>query len=187
MLAARFWEGRDVIRNTRLGHATRVAGLLLAVLVAAGCASAAPTATTARLATATAASGNGMNISGAQAMPIQSNGNAVTVVATILNETGQDDRLTGGSSPGAALVALYGTCACTPEPTDPETGLVGKSRMPSWLIRQGETIQLRAGDGELIVSGLPKPLAAGQALEVTFDFTHAAPVTVTVPVVASIE
>ena len=59
-----------MIRNTRLGHATRVAGLLLAVLVAAGCASTAPTATTARLATATAASGNGMNISGAQAMPI---------------------------------------------------------------------------------------------------------------------
>ncbi len=59
--------------------------------------------------------------------------------------------------------------------------------MPWWLIKQGETIQLRAGDGELIVSGLPQPLAAGQTVEVTFDFTYAAPVTVTVPVVASIQ
>jgi copper(I)-binding protein len=161
---------------------------MLIVLVAAGCASAAPTVTTPPLSTSPAASGNGMNISGAQAAPIQSNGNAVIVVATIRNETAQDDKLTGGSSPGAALVALYATCACSsPEPTDPETGLVGKSRMPWWLIKQGETIQLRVGDGELIVSGLPKPLAAGQTLEVTFDFTNAAPVTVTVPVVASIQ
>jgi copper(I)-binding protein len=165
----------------------RAAGLMLAVLVAAGCASAAPTVTTPPLTTKTAASGNGMNISGAQAMPIQSNGNAVIVVATIRNETAQDDRLTGGSSPGAALVALYATCGCSPAPTDPETGIVGRSRMPWWLIKQGETIQLRAGDGELIVSGLPQPLAAGQTVEVTFDFTYAAPVTVTVPVVASIQ
>ncbi len=48
----------------------RAAGLMLAVLVAAGCASAAPTVTTPPLTTKTAASGNGMNISGAQAMPI---------------------------------------------------------------------------------------------------------------------
>ncbi len=163
------------------------AGLMFVVLVAAGCASAAPTGATPHL-TTPAASGTGMKISGAQAMPIQSNGNAVTVVATIRNETGQDDRLTGGSSPGAALVALYATCGCWPVSTDPETGLVGKSRTTgSWLIRANESMELRAGDGELIVSGLPKALAAGQTLEVTFDFTNAAPVTVTVPVVASIQ
>jgi copper(I)-binding protein len=127
-----------------------------------------------------------MSISDAKAMPIPSNGNAVTVVATIRNETGQDDRLTGGSSPGAALVALYATCACVPAPTDPDTGIVGRTRMPWWLITRGESIQLRAGDGELIVSGLPQPLAAGQTIEVTLEFTYASPVTVTVPVVASI-
>jgi len=127
-----------------------------------------------------------MNISDAQAMPIASNGNAVIVVATIRNQTGQDDKLTGGSSLGAALVALYATCSCWPEATDPETGIVGVSRMPQWLIPQGQSIQLRVGDGELIVSGLPQPLAAGQTIEVTFEFAYAAPVTVTVPVVASI-
>jgi periplasmic copper chaperone A len=177
-----------VMRDIGLSRVKRAAGLMLIVLVAAGCVSAAPTVTTPPLTISPAASGNGMNISGAQATPIQSNGNAVTVVATIRNETGQDDKLTGGSSPGAALVALYATCACSsPEPTDPETGLVGKSRMPWWLIKQGDTVQLRAGDGEMIVSGLPKPLAAGETIEVTFDFANAAPVTVTVPVVASIE
>jgi copper(I)-binding protein len=160
---------------------------MLAVVVAAGCATATVSVTTPPLATSPTASGNGMSISGAQAMPIQSNGNAVIVVATIRNETAQDDALTGGSSPGAALVALYATCGCWPAPTDPETGIVGRSRMPWWLIKQGETIQLRAGDGELIVSGLPQPLAVGQTVDVTFNFTYAAPVTIAVPVVASME
>ena len=128
-----------------------------------------------------------MSISGVQGMPIPSIGNAVTIVAAILNDTGRDDKLTGGSSPGAALVSLYATCACgSVEPTDPVTGLAGKQRVPWWSISAGETVQLRVGDGELIASGLPRPLTAGQTIEVTFEFAYAAPVTVDIPVVASI-
>jgi copper(I)-binding protein len=58
--------------------------------------------------------------------------------------------------------------------------------MPWWLVRANETIQLRAGDGELIVSGLPRPYTAGQTIAVTFEFAYAAPVTLDVPVVASV-
>jgi copper(I)-binding protein len=60
-----------------------------------------------------------------------------------------------------------------------------KSPMPSWLIRAGETIQLRTGAGEIILNGLAEPLVAGDQLEVTFEFEDAAPVTVTVTVVSS--
>jgi copper(I)-binding protein len=173
-----------MIRTVRLSYAMGVVSLALAVLAAAGCGTAALPVATAHLTTA-AAPGGGMEVSDAQAAPIPSNGNAVSVVATIRNQTGQDDRLTGGSSPGAAFAALYATCGCSPAPTDPETGLVGRTRMPWSLVKQGESIQLRAGDGELIVGGLPEPLAAGRTIEVTFEFDHAASVTLAVPVVAS--
>ena len=181
----------------RRGEVMRAAGLVFALLVEAGCVSAAPTGTSPApaagptgsfgvlAATSTSPSG-AMKINGAQAMPIPDNGNAVTVVAAVRNDTGRDDKPTGGSSPDAALVALYATCGCSPAPRDPATGIAGKTRMPWWLIRANETIQLRVGDGELIVSGLPQLVVAGQTIEVTFEFTYAAAVTVEVPVVASI-
>jgi copper(I)-binding protein len=130
--------------------------------------------------------GSGMNIIDAQAMPIPGNGNPVIVVATIRNGTGRDDKLVGGSSPVATTVGLYSTCACaTPEPTDPVTGIEGIAPFPWWLIRADETIQLRAGAGEMVLSGLSQPLAAGQTVEVTFEFAYADPVTVQIPVVSA--
>lgn len=124
----------------------------------------------------------GMTVSGAEAMPIGKN--ALSVAATIRNDTDGDDRLLGGSAPGAKLGALYGTCACLPIPTpDPETGLAGKSRYPFQLIEKGGSTTLRFGDGELILTGLPAP--ASGTIQVTFLFEKAAPVIVDVPVVAS--
>jgi copper(I)-binding protein len=130
--------------------------------------------------------GSGMNIIDAQAMPISGNGNPVIVVATIRNGTGHDDKLLGGSSPVATTVGLYSTCACaTPEPMDPVTGIPGLAAFPWWLIRADETIQLRAGAGEMVLSCLSQPLAAGQTVEVTFEFAYADPVTVQTPVVSA--
>jgi copper(I)-binding protein len=153
--------------------------LALAMLGSAGCAAAASTQAV------TASHGSGMTIIDAQAMPIQGNGNPVIVVATIRNGTGHDDKLVGGSSPVARVVGLYATCSCmTPEPTDRVTGIPGLAPMPWWLIRADETIQLRAGDGEMVLSGLTQPVAAGQTVEVTFLFASADPVTVQIPVVS---
>ncbi len=136
--------------------------------------------------TAAPSHGSGMNIIDAQAMPVPGNGNPVIVVATIRNGTGRDDKLLGGASPVATTVGLYDTCSCsTPEPTDPVTGIPGLAAFPWWLIRADETIQLRAGAGEIVLSGLSQPLAAGQTVEVTFKFAYADPVTVQIPVVSA--
>jgi copper(I)-binding protein len=130
--------------------------------------------------------GSGMTIIAAQAIPIPGNGNPVIVVGSIRNGTGRDDKLVGGSSPVAAAVGLYDTCSCMPpEPTDPVTGIPGLAQMPWWLIRANETIELRAGAGEMVLSGLSQPLAAGQTVEVTFEFAYADPVTVQIPVVSA--
>ena len=130
--------------------------------------------------------GSGMNIIDPQAMPISGKGNPVIVVATIRNGTGRDDKLLGGSSPAATTVGLYATCSCMPpEPTDPVTGIPGLAAFPWWLIRADETIQLRAGAGEMVLSGLSQPLAAGQTVEVTLEFAYADPVTVQIPVVTA--
>jgi copper(I)-binding protein len=128
----------------------------------------------------------GMTITDAQALPIAGVTNPVIVTATIANGTGRDDKLLGGSSPVAAAVGLYGTCGCSPAPTDPVTGIPGVAPFPWWLIKANETIQLRAGDGEMVLSGLSQPLVAGQTVEVTFKFAYAAPVTVQIPVVSAI-
>jgi copper(I)-binding protein len=127
-----------------------------------------------------------MNIIDAQAFPIPGNGNPVIVVASIRNGTGRDDKLLGGSSPAAAVVGLYATCGCSPAPTDPVTGIPGLAPMTWWLVKANETIQLRAGDGEMVLSGLAGPLAAGQTVEVTFEFAYAEPVTIQIPVVSAI-
>ena len=159
----------------------RAAILALALLGTAGCAASTSTGSV------QPSHGSGMTIIEAQAMPIQGSGNPVIVVASIRNGTGRDDKLIGGSSPVATAVGLYATCSCmTPEPTEPVTGLPGLAPMPWWLIRADETIQLRAGAGEMVLSGLSQPLAAGQTIEVTFLFASADPVTVQIPVVSAV-
>jgi periplasmic copper chaperone A len=160
----------------------RAAIVLLAVLGVAGCAAPVATGVDARQSPP-----GGMTVANAQAVPIPGTTNPVSVTATITNGTGRDDKLLGGSSPVATTVGLYATCACTlaPEPTDPVTGIPGVAPMPWWLIKANETIQLRAGDGEMVLSGLAQPLMAGQTVEVTFEFAYATPVTVEVPVVST--
>jgi copper(I)-binding protein len=143
-----------------------------------------PTASVATPAGTATLPSTGMVIANVQAIPFAGTGNPVSVIATIENRTGADDRLLGASSPIAATGGLYASCGCTPGSTDP-SGMGNKSLVPSWLIRAGETIELRTGDGEIILNGLAEPLVAGEQLEVTFEFEDAAPVTVTVPVVSS--
>ena len=131
----------------------------------------------------------GMVITSAQAVPIVGSGNPVRVVADIQNMTGADDRLIGASSPSATSGGLYGTCACAapagiPTPTD-WSGMAQFVPMRSWLITSGGTIQLRVGDGEIVLNGLAAPLIPGDHVQVTFIFANAAAVTVSVPVVAS--
>lgn len=136
-----------------------------------------PTVTASSLAT-------GMVITNVQAIPFAGSGNPVRVVATIQNQTGADDKLTGASSPSATSGGLYATSGGTPASTD-ASGMGNLRPMPWWLITSGQTIQLRPGDGEIVLNGLAAPLSPGDHVQVTFKFANAAPVTVSVPVVAS--
>ena len=161
----------------------RASIFVLALLAVAGCAT--PVATGADTQKAPAA---GMVVTDAQAVPIPGFPNAVIVSTTITNRSGRDDKLLGGSSPVAAAVGLCATCSCMPpEPTDPITGIPGLAQVPWLLIRADETVQLIAGDGEMVLSGLFETLTAGQTVEVTFKFAYGPPVTVEVPVVSPVD
>ncbi len=107
----------------------------------------------------------------------------ISVTATITNATGADDWLVGGSSPAASTAGIYATCACN---TTATTGLAGKSQMPTWLIASTQAIELRSGDGEMLLVGLTRPVSGGQTVSVTFNFTHAPPATVDVVVASSV-
>jgi len=125
---------------------------------------------------------SGMVITNAHARLIALGG-PVSVTATITNDTRADDWLVGGSSPIASTAGIYATsCAC--DSTD-GTGLAGKSLMPSWLIASTQAIELRAGDGEMLLVGMTQPVVGGQSISVTFKFTHAPPTTVDVVVASS--
>jgi len=123
-----------------------------------------------------------MLVEAAQAWPVADSGNPVWVYATITNKTGTDDRLVGASSPAAASAGLYMTPLCAPLPSaDAEDQCGGRVPMTWWPIQKDETIQM---NGQLILSGLEKPLKPGQTVEVTFKFANASPVTLKIPVVA---
>lgn len=138
----------------------------------------------------------GMAITDIQAIPLGGSGNPVSVVATIQNQTGADDKLIGASSPSATSGGLYATSGGDTQPqTDASgtgnlrptdaSGMRNLRPMPWWLLASGQTIQLRRGAGEIVLNGLAAPLTPGDHVQVTFKFANAAPVTVSVPVVAS--
>jgi copper(I)-binding protein len=123
-----------------------------------------------------------MTITDAEAIPVRDNGDPVLVTATIRNDTGRDDELIGGSSPIAKSVRLYVHVGETPGPTDPLTGVPNVAPIVSLPIGANETLRFPRGYGGMILSGLSQPLVAGQTIQVTFEFAHADPVTVQVPV-----
>jgi copper(I)-binding protein len=121
----------------------------------------------------------------AQAWPRSGIGNPVVVTATLINNSGRDDALIGGSSPIAPSSGLYGPCAClTPEPTDPTTGLPGLFPEAGLSIKAGATIDT-AGRTVIVLYGLTSPAVPGQSIDVTFRFQSAPSVTVSVPVMSA--
>jgi len=126
----------------------------------------------------------GVVITRVQAIPLAGTGNPVSIVGWIENQTGADISLVGASSPVATSGGLYATSGKMPDLTD-KSGMGNFRLMTGILIPAGQSLQLRHGDGEIVLNGLAKPLLPGDQVEVTFKFANAAPVTVSVPVVAS--
>ncbi len=124
--------------------------------------------------------GTGVAISAAQAVALPGTAHPVSVVALIRNNTGKDIKLRGASSPIAKTAGLYATSGEMPDPSD-TTGMSFLRPMPWWLIPAGQSIELRRGDGEIVLSGLAGPLTEDH-VQVTFLFEGSDPVTVSVPV-----
>jgi hypothetical protein len=152
---------------------------LLALLAVAGCAGPVPSGTP------EPSRGSGITIIDAQAIPMPGNGNPVLIVATIRNDTSRDDKLIGGTSPRAKVVGLVEGVGETPGPTDPLSGVPNVGPIAYWSMAANQTLRFTPGQGPMVLSGLSQPLAAGQTVEVTFEFAYADPVTVQIPVVAS--
>ena len=125
----------------------------------------------------------GMVIDHAQGQILLADGYYLSVTATITNSGQSDDRLIGASSPAAGSGGLYATAACGTPPRSPgATGVAGKVPMDWWLVRAGETVELRAGAGEIILAGLSADLSPVSTIEVSFLFEKAGAVVVRVPV-----
>lgn len=152
-----------------------IAGLAVAAVVAVAWANTPPDP----------APGPPMTVSSARAVPFAGRENPVLVEAVIENPTGRDDWLTGASSPVARRAEMDATVdRGSPGPTDDGSGMVGLSPLPRMLVPAGESLTLRGGDGQVTLVGVAPALSPGQVIAVTFTFEHAAPVTVSVPVVA---
>lgn len=175
---------------TRSGHvSTRLpfglAAALLAIVLVVGVGSAAirnSSGIGAGPSASVPADAVGVVITNVEAVPLPGTAKAVSIVATIENKTGRDIKLLGASSPIATSGGLYATSGEMPDPSD-ATGIGNLCAMPSLLIPAGESIQLRRGAGEILLTGVAGSQLPGDRFEVTFRFEGADPATVTAVVV----
>lgn len=94
---------------------------------------------------------------------------------TLMNMSGEDDRLVGAASPAAARVELH-----THEMAD------GVARMihveDGFPVAAGEMLMMERGGKHVMMMGLTGPLEPGAMVPVTLTFEKAGTVEVTVPV-----
>lgn len=102
-------------------------------------------------------------------------GAATTGVAYVTLQGGaQADALTGASTPIAAAAQAHETID--------DNGVMRMRAVPVVPIPPGQTVTFAPGGYHIMLTGLKRPLTAGQAFALTLTFAHAAPVTVDVPV-----
>lgn len=97
------------------------------------------------------------------------------IYLTLLDQ-GAADRLTGASTPVAAMAMLH-------ESTE-ENGVSRMRMLDGVELTPGKPVLLRPGGMHLMLMGLKGALQRGTSFPLTLTFAHAPPVTVTVPVLA---
>jgi copper(I)-binding protein len=90
----------------------------------------------------------------------------------LIDNEGGSDTLLGASSPAAEAVELQQRQGVTD--TDPGGVLVTVGELP---IRGYEETRLQPGGDQILLSGLVRPLAVGDVVEITLDFERAGAVT----------
>lgn len=143
-----------------------VAGVALAVVFAAGCSGAGPTASPGQLV-----------VSGAWARASMSLERAVAVYLSIENQSGSDDALLSVASP-AGTAELHETKADA-------SGMMAMMPVGRIDIAKGATVELKSGSYHIMLINLAAMLEVGTSVDLTLTFEHAAPVTVTAEVRAN--
>jgi len=87
------------------------------------------------------------------------------------------DRLTGCSSPAAKAAQLH-------ETTMTAAGVMQMRPLGGLDLPAGKAVTLSPGTDHVMLTGLSGPLVAGKSVKLHLTFAHAAPVDVTVPIVA---
>jgi len=165
--------------DVRANQSNAPSGTAAAASQTAAVGSSAPSASTRSIVPAA-----GVVITGLQAIPRAGTGNPVSIVGRIENHTGADISLVGASSPIATSGGLYATSGEMPDLSD-KSGMGNLRLMSGILIPAGQSLQLRRGDGEIVLNGLAKPLLPGDQVEVTLKFESGVSVTLIVSVVSS--
>jgi len=91
------------------------------------------------------------------------------VYATI-TDTGHPDRLTGASTPAAAMAELHETINAN--------GVMQMRAVPGLKLEPGKPVTFAPGGYHIMLMGLKQPLKAGDSFPLTLTFEHAPPVTV---------
>lgn len=94
---------------------------------------------------------------------------------TIVNNTGQADRLVSAQSPAAMMVELHETVN--------EGGVMKMVHQPQGFeIPARGKVELKPGGKHVMLMGLKSALEAGQTIQITLKFEKAGEITVNVPV-----
>ncbi len=137
--------------------APRVAGvgLVLALVVVAGCSAAAPK----------------LSVSGAWVRSVPVAGEPTAAYLVISNGSGQPDALLSASSPDAVTVQLH-------ETTTDSSGMTGMQHVDRLAIPAEGEVTLQPGGHHLMIMGLSRALTAGGTLELDLVFEKAGEVVV---------
>jgi copper(I)-binding protein len=91
-----------------------------------------------------------------------------------VSDAGKPDRLTGVSTPAAAMAELHETIN--------DNGIMKMRGVPGIALEPGKPVIFAPGGYHVMLMGLKQPLKVGDTFPLTLTFEHSAPVTVNVPV-----
>jgi copper(I)-binding protein len=91
-----------------------------------------------------------------------------------ITDTGQQDRLTGASTPVAETAELHESMG--------DMGMMKMRPLPGLTLTTNKPVKLAPGGYHIMLLGLKAPLKQGDTFPLTLRFEHAEPVTVTVAV-----
>ena len=146
----------EPFRGARRRHGAFALIIGLAVLLVGGCA--APAASAAKLA-----------IADAWARPAVAGG--TSAVYLTIDNPGPDDAL-------VAVRCVIAGSAMIHQTTTDASGMTGMSPMERLLVPAGTSVALKPGGAHVMMTGLTRPLVAGERIELRLVFEHAGTITV---------